>query len=257
MRGLFAKPPAGGCLRRSASCSTSFKTAVDTRLRCCLKARSTAAKSVGTRAPLFASVYTCAAYCTGRSFVRSPSSYRIIVFVSLKSVSHLFTQRTTARPLFEIMSAILKSCSVGPCNASSTSTATSLRRIAKRLLPTLIASISSPIFETFCLRRMPAVSTKTTLRCGSSGLTTSTSTASRVVPAMSLTTRRSSPRTWFSRLDFPTFGRPMMHTRQSSSSPDRLSASCVIPSMLVTTSSRRSATPVPEIADIAYTFSRP
>ena len=57
---------------------------------------------------------------------------------------------------------------------------------------------------------MPAVSTK---RTGPSGQGTTASTASRVVPASSNTTDRSSPTSRLNRLDFPTFGRPTSANR--------------------------------------------
>ena len=61
--------------------------------------------------------------------------------------------------------------------------------------------------------RMPAVSTN---RMVMSSCWITLSTASRVVPAMGETIERSSPTRRFSRVDFPTFGRPMMATRISS-----------------------------------------
>ena len=46
------------------------------------------------------------------------------------------------------------------------------------------------------------------------------STASRVVPGISLTIRRSRPSSALTRLDFPTFGRPRIATRIASSDSD-------------------------------------
>ena len=60
------------------------------------------------------------------------------------------------------------------------------------------------------LRRMPAVSTKT---IGPSSVSTSVSIASRVVPAMSCTTERSSPTSRLNSVLLPTFGRPTIATR--------------------------------------------
>ena len=57
---------------------------------------------------------------------------------------------------------------------------------------------------------MPAVSTNT---IGPSSVSTSVSIESRVVPAMSWTTERSSPTSRLNSVDLPTFGRPTMATR--------------------------------------------
>ena len=58
-------------------------------------------------------------------------------------------------------------------------------------------------------RRSPAVSMK---RTGPSGVSTTVSMASRVVPGMSCTIERSSPSSWLKSVDLPTLGRPMMAT---------------------------------------------
>ena len=63
------------------------------------------------------------------------------------------------------------------------------------------------------LRRMPAVSMKT---YSVPSRVTVSSTASRVVPAIGETMARSCPVSAFSRVDLPTFGRPMMATLMSS-----------------------------------------
>ena len=59
-------------------------------------------------------------------------------------------------------------------------------------------------------RRRPAVSMKQT---GPSAVSTTVSMASRVVPGMSCTMERSSPRSLLKSVDLPTLGRPMMATR--------------------------------------------
>ena len=62
------------------------------------------------------------------------------------------------------------------------------------------------------LRRMPAVSMK---RTGPSGVSTTVSIGSRVVPGMSWTTERSSPMSRLNRVDLPTFGRPTSATENT------------------------------------------
>ncbi|OPZ35367.1 MAG: hypothetical protein BWY99_02277 [Synergistetes bacterium ADurb.BinA166] len=64
--------------------------------------------------------------------------------------------------------------------------------------------------------RIPAVSTKLKVL---PSMVTIVSIASRVVPGISLTRALSSPAKRFSRLDFPTFGRPTMATRTASWRP--------------------------------------
>ena len=66
----------------------------------------------------------------------------------------------------------------------------------------------------FCLRRRPAVSTRTNV-C--SPRRSTVSIASRVVPGCSETITRSSPSRALRRLDLPTFGRPRIATRIASS----------------------------------------
>ena len=90
---------------------------------------------------------------------------------------------------------------VRPSVASTTSTATPARSIARSARRKL--KYSTP--RTFAGRRSPAVSTN---RTGPSAHSTTASTASRVVPASSNTTERSSPTSRLNRLDLPTFGRP-------------------------------------------------
>ncbi len=104
-------------------------------------------------------------------------------------------------------------------------------------------------------RRSPAVSMN---RTGPSGVSTTVSMASRVVPGMSCTMARSSPRSLLKSVDLPTLGRPMMATlgvpgsRSPLAPPSRLASSAPrsVPSgsgtgSSATTSSRRSPVPRP------------
>ena len=99
---------------------------------------------------------------------------------------------------------------------------------------------------------MPAVSTKRHMRPPSS---TTSSTGSRVVPASSLTTTRSSPAALFSSEDLPTFGRPRIATRRGP--PISCLATAEMSGSTFMTSSRRSATPRPWMAETGYGSPRP
>ena len=83
---------------------------------------------------------------------------------------------------------------------SARSRARSARRVA-------CCSVPRSVFDG---RRSPAVSMKQT---GPSGVSTTVSMASRVVPGMSCTMERSSPSSRLKSVDLPTLGRPMMATR--------------------------------------------
>ena len=99
---------------------------------------------------------------------------------------------------------------------------------------------------------MPAVSTK---RHSLPPSSTISSTGSRVVPASSLTTTRSSPAALFSSEDLPTFGRPRIATRRGP--PISCLATAEISGSTFMISSSRSATPRPWIADTGYGSPRP
>mmetsp|Transcript_24157 Transcript_24157/g.35128 ORF Transcript_24157/g.35128 Transcript_24157/m.35128 type:complete len:295 (+) Transcript_24157:854-1738(+) len=75
-----------------------------------------------------------------------------------------------------------------------------------------------------------------------SSRSTRQSTVSLVVPAMSLTIARSSPMILFSRLDFPTLGRPTMATFRISSSPTSFGSTT---GMSAQATSSTSAIPLP------------
>src|SRR6266545_1635386 len=92
------------------------------------------------------------------------------------------------------------------------------------------------------LRRSPAVSMRTKERSPRWKIV---SIASLVVPGVSETITRSWPRIAFSRLDFPTFGRPRIATPIASS----LTASRPVPGSLATIASRRSPVPWPCTAE--------
>mmetsp|Transcript_21929 Transcript_21929/g.62457 ORF Transcript_21929/g.62457 Transcript_21929/m.62457 type:complete len:379 (+) Transcript_21929:536-1672(+) len=127
------------------------------------------------------------------------------------TASHLLQMMAHALPSSAIFCAKMRSCSVTPAVASSTSNATSARRMARSARLTM--KNSGPK-STFPFLRMPAVSTKRyrvdISPSFSAGRSIIASIESRVVPAISLTMARSLPKMEFSRDDFPTFGRPMM-----------------------------------------------
>ena len=90
--------------------------------------------------------------------------------------------------------------------ASMTRMAMSARSSARRARSVACCSVPRSVLDG---RRRPAVSMKHT---GPSGVSTTVSMASRVVPGMSCTMERSSPRSRLKRVDLPTLGRPMMAT---------------------------------------------
>mmetsp|Transcript_54303 Transcript_54303/g.140223 ORF Transcript_54303/g.140223 Transcript_54303/m.140223 type:complete len:313 (+) Transcript_54303:809-1747(+) len=147
--------------------------------------------------------------------------------------------RTThARPDSVMKRARRPSCSEMPSVASTTRRQTSERRPALSERRTI--SSSTPLL-TRAARRTPAVSTKMNLV---PWLRTSWSMASRVVPDSSHTIARSVPVSRLSREDLPTFGRPRIATRSSSSaSPPSLSA--LSGGSGLTSSSITSPMPVP------------
>ena len=99
---------------------------------------------------------------------------------------------------------------------------------------------------------MPAVSTN---RHSLPPSSTISSTGSRVVPASSLTTTRSSPAALFSSDDLPTFGRPRIATRRGP--PISCLATAETSGSTFMISSSRSATPRPWIAETGYGSPRP
>mmetsp|Transcript_8994 Transcript_8994/g.15744 ORF Transcript_8994/g.15744 Transcript_8994/m.15744 type:complete len:387 (+) Transcript_8994:491-1651(+) len=118
---------------------------------------------------------------------------------------------TQARPSAIIRSAILRSCSVTPVITSITSSTQSLRRID--LNARLIMKNSVPYSMLF-LRRTPAVSSN---RYSTPSRSSTSSTVSRVVPAISDTMARSVPNSLFRMEDLPTLGLPTIATATSSS----------------------------------------
>src|SRR5918992_5065322 len=87
-------------------------------------------------------------------------------------------------------------------------------------------------------RRIPAVSTNRILPAP--GHSTSASTLSRVVPASSKTTARSSPTSRLNRLDLPTFGRPTSANLGSSDSPSAISRPTAPPAASLSSASGAS-----------------
>src|SRR5437588_13406 len=93
-----------------------------------------------------------------------------------------------------------------PSVASRTSRTTCAIRMFRRAITTLSFSAISWVLP---LRRIPAVSTKI---YSTPSRTSVSSTASRVVPAIGETIERSLPVRALSRVDLPTFGRPIIAT---------------------------------------------
>ena len=94
--------------------------------------------------------------------------------------------------------------------AETPSVASRTRRLtsaASRCLRAMMTESFSAMRRVLPLRRMPAVSTK---RKSCAPRVTTSSTASRVVPAMGLTMARALPVRALSKVDLPTLGRPMM-----------------------------------------------
>ena len=170
-----------------------------------------------------------------------------MVLVSLSIRSHLLTTIIDALPASWARPAILVSCSVTPSTASMRIRHTSARSMAEMDRRLEYFSMAS---STLDLRRMPAVSMKQYLP---NSFSKSESMASRVVPATSETMTRSWPRIWFSRLDLPTLGLPMMATlmRSSSSSSASSSGNCS------TQASSRSPVPWPWMAETSMGSPRP
>ena len=137
---------------------------------------------------------------------------RSMVLSSFSTASHLFTTMIQALPASWASPATLVSCSVTPSLASMRMRHTSARSMAMVARSTENFSIRSSTLDFF---RIPAVSIKRYLP---SLFSKKLSTASRVVPAISLTMTRSSPRMRLTREDFPTFGLPMTATLMTSSS---------------------------------------
>ena len=137
---------------------------------------------------------------------------RSMVLPSFSTRSHLFTTMMLAFPASWARPATFVSCSVTPSVASIRIRHTSERSMAIVARRTLYFSMAS---STLLLRRRPAVSMKTNLPLSFSNRE---SMASRVVPAMSETITRSSPRILFTREDFPALGFPITATLMASSS---------------------------------------
>ena len=111
-----------------------------------------------------------------------------------------------ARFCSTMVSAIFLSCSVIPASVSRTKTAISQRAMDSSARLTLKNSMESSTLRVF---RMPAVSINTYCwRSPSVSTVNGTSTASRVVPGIGLTTTRSERVKALMIEDFPTLGRP-------------------------------------------------
>ena len=102
----------------------------------------------------------------------------------------MFAAMTMPQPARSASPAMTASCRATGPDASTTSTATSARAMARRATVTLTCS-TCPLLATRPGRRMPAVSTS---RSGWPCHVIRVSTASRVVPAVSLTSTRSGAR---------------------------------------------------------------
>ena len=113
---------------------------------------------------------------------------------------------------------IRRSCSASGWLASTSTTATSARSSARSVRSA--AKKSAPCVSR-TRRLMPAVSTNRQVLPPSS---ISSSTGSLVVPATESTRTRSAPASLFSRLDLPTFGRPISATRRGPPSASSRSA---------------------------------
>ena len=166
------------------------------------------------------------------------------------TVSHLLTTITSAAPSATALSAMRKSCSVAPITASTTSAQTSARLIARSARSTDSSSVPFSPLATFARLRMPAVSIRLKRRPSLS--VTSVSIASVVVPLALCTMLRTSPARQFSRLLFPTLGRPTIATRSgrsASGASARISCSrSGAAGRRATSASSSSPTPVEEMA---------
>src|ERR1022692_3317313 len=137
-----------------------------------------------------------------------------------------------------------------PSVASSMSSTTWVMRMWRRAMTTLIFSAMSRVFP---LRRMPAVSMKI---YSVPWWITAWSTESRVVPATGDTMARSSPVRALSRVDLPTFGRPMMATLIPAGAGGSSTGASPRANPPVTRSSRAS-TPMPCSAETGNTSAMP
>src|ERR1035437_7360188 len=127
-----------------------------------------------------------------------------------------------------------------PSVASSMSSTTCAMRMWRRAMTTLIFSAMSRVLP---LRRMPAVSMKI---YSVPWCITAWSTESRVVPAMGETIARSVPTSALSRVDLPTFGRPMIATLMPAGAGGAAGSSTGAPrAKLPVTRSSRASTPMP------------
>ena len=169
--------------------------------------------------------------------------------------SHLFTTTMQARRCSTITSAIFLSCSVIPLIASITSTAISHRAMAPLVRSTEKYSMLLSMRRAF---RTPAVSTSTYCSRPASVTTSKgTSTASRVVPGISLTITRSDPVTRLIIDDLPTFGRPTMAKRFGPFRRRRGKASPSSPSSSATGAPSASTSSVSAGFDSALHWGRP
>ena len=170
-----------------------------------------------------------------------------MVLPSFSMASHLLTTMMQALPASWARPATLVSCSVTPSRASIMMRHTSLRSMAMVARRTENFSMRSSTLDFF---RIPAVSMNRYLpRPFSKGL----STASRVVPATSLTMTRSCPRMRLTREDLPTLGLPMMATLMTSSSSSSSSSG----GKYWKQASSRSPVPWPWTAETAMGSPRP
>ena len=152
----------------------------------------------------------------GAKSSRRSRSVRTASRSSLRRPSHLLIASTMLRPASMAKPSSRRSCSTIDSRASSTSTTTSARCIASRVLATENFSIIS---STRPRLRTPAVSISVKR---SPSRSKGTKMLSRVVPGASNTITLSSPSSRFTRVDLPTFGRPTIATvmpRSVGSSP--------------------------------------
>ena len=196
--------------------------------------------SLFRRCPVFAETYMISAYGIYASVVRISFSYCFMVLSFFSMASHLFTTMITPFPRSCAIPAILASCSVTPSVASITISTTSA--LSTAVTVRIILNLSSSSLILFFLRS-PAVSIKI---YSLSSCLIAVSMASLVVPAISDTITRFSPRSLLTIEDFPTFGFPTMAIfgRSSSSVSPAPSGKCE------TTSSSISPIPSLDAAEI-------
>mmetsp|Transcript_4006 Transcript_4006/g.4356 ORF Transcript_4006/g.4356 Transcript_4006/m.4356 type:complete len:259 (-) Transcript_4006:41-817(-) len=131
--------------------------------------------------------------------------------------SILLAQITSERPSLTTASAMASSCRCNtPASASRTSTATSATLRARMASRTAMSSMSSPCLARLLDLRIPAVSTSWT---GRSFQVQLTEMESRVRPGVAPVMTRSCFRRAFTRVDFPTLGRPRMVSWSGFSGP--------------------------------------